>query len=86
MNKITKLKETINEEMHMVVNTVESSTTGEQLLQAHNLIDNFESKYEHLKKKRINKPLYKNVQNFVNHQKVKINLKMYNQLINNNKL
>ena len=86
MNKVTKLKESINEEMYKIVNTIESCTTGEQLLQTHNLIDNFKSSYEYLKKKKTYKPLYENVQNFINYQKVKINLKMYNQLIENDKL
>lgn len=78
------LQEIINEEMNIIVKTVNSCVTGEQLMSAHSLIDNFLLKYDYLKKK--NKELYNNIENFCENKKTKLYLKMQDQLINNNKL
>ncbi len=79
-------EEQIKFEMNRIVEIIESCKTGEQLMKTYDLINNFNSIYEPLKRSKRTKHLYENVQNFINHQKVKINLKMHSQLFENSKL
>ncbi len=79
-------EEQIKFEMNRIVEIIESCNTGEQLMTAYDLIDNFKSIYKPLNKNKKTKHIFENVQKFVDHQRVKINLKMYNQLFENNKL
>jgi len=78
---VNDYEEIIKNEMALIVKAIESCVTGEQLMNAHNLIDNFKSTYKELNKKKKTKPIYSNIENFCDYQKTKIYLKMHNQLM-----